>query len=1096
MKNPIQRRFPFIFSQMKHISQRRTPLKKIHAKSLADRLKSDFTPAVRKRGEDYAARGRVKIISCSGEQAMAVVTGTRDYHVYLFSSRKTTDCSVFCTCPYFEAGNMCKHIWAALRTIEYALPESEYAPGNGTNSKNDPEGGETGWENMFSDSFWKSDIGTPPWKHDSHNFLICYELDITPGGAEISVVERYRRKDGALGRKRKLQASTVEHRGLPKTDQTIIAILDNVAHREPQGYRSTFPLYVKNMERFRLESRDMDLLLPLLAETGRCMVRHHSKGIVASPLKLEDPMDAGLLFEVEHLAEKDTLNILPRIVFPTAGDPEPLGSISLFFHTTPLFLIRQEHLYRLKGPTVSWVKTVIDSGAPEVPARDIKKLYARIMTLPGKPEIRLPEPLLPKKISDVRPTPLLVLDLSGDTVTGTLFLEYEGFEIDWSDPRQSIMDVDKWTQVERNPAAEEDMVQTLVCSGFREEKRLFQVESANAAPAITSLVEKGWRVEGEGRRPVRGGRVLKMTVSSGIDWFDLEGEISFGSESISLPRAVRAFLRGSRTIRLGDGSIGLLPQQWLARNLSYLETGVKAGRNPEDTEKIRFAASQALLLDSLLIDNKVEYRDNGFPELRDRLKSFSGIEKIPTSAAFRGTLRPYQQDALGWFSFLRKFGLGGILADDMGLGKTVQILAWLQHVSLEKKASGPSLVVAPTSVLFNWQEGAERFVPSLKIISYTGTGRTALIRHFSSADLVVTSYGLLRRDITRLMDTEFEYVILDESQTIKNPDSQTAKAVRLLKAGHRLCLTGTPLENRLTELWSQMEFLNPGMLGTRTHFERRFVRPVSQGDREQLEFLKRIVRPFILRRTKKNVAEDLPEKAENIIRCSMTTEQAKVYARIRDYYRNSILVTIARNGAGKSRMKVLEGLLRLRQAANHPALIGDKARSGKLEKLMLLIEEIVAGGHKALIFSQFTSMLSIIRKAVQSAGISYEYLDGSTPQSRRAFKVHNFQHNREISLFLISLKAGGLGLNLTAADYVFLVDPWWNPAVELQAVDRTHRIGQEKKVFTYRFITCDTVEEKVLHLQRRKQELFQSITSGGENMLAKLAREDLEVLLS
>jgi SNF2 family DNA or RNA helicase len=451
---------------------------------------------------------------------------------------------------------------------------------------------------------------------------------------------------------------------------------------------------------------------------------------------------------------------------------------------------------------------------------------------------------------------------------------------------------------------------------------------------------------------------------------------------------------------------------------------------------------------------------------------------------------------LGWFAFLKRFSFGGILADDMGLGKTVQVLAWLAG-ELENGKKGPSLVVSPTSVLFNWQAEAKRFVPDLKILAYVGNNRSELIKELDQADLVITTYGLVRRDIEILKDLQFNYIILDESQAIKNSNSQIAKAVRLLRAEHRLCLTGTPLENNVGELWSQMEFLNPKLLGSRAVFDRSFAKPIAQGDKTARDILKKMVKAFLLRRNKDAVAKEILGKMEHVILCPMTDGQARIYSQVRNHYRASILATIERQGLNRSRIKILEGLLRLRQAANHPALIGeDSAGSGKLDNLMTLIKEAISGGHKALVFSQFTKMLGLIRRSLDNAGIIYEYLDGRTPQARRKDRVRCFQDNEDIKLFLISLKAGGLGLNLTAADYVFLVDPWWNPAVELQAVDRTHRIGQDKKVFTYRFITAETVEEKVLALQEKKRELVSAILSGGQDMLRQLSREDLDLLFS
>ena len=406
-------------------------------------------------------------------------------------------------------------------------------------------------------------------------------------------------------------------------------------------------------------------------------------------------------------------------------------------------------------------------------------------------------------------------------------------------------------------------------------------------------------------------------------------------------------------------------------------------------------------------------------------------------------------------------------------------------------------MVAPTSLLFNWRDEAARFCPELKVLTYAGLDRAGHVTRFEEYDIVLTTYGLLRRDVETLRETRWRCLILDESQAIKNPDSQTAKAALVLPAERRLCMTGTPLENRLDELWSQMHFLNRNMLGSRASFNTRFGQPVAQGDGAARDLLQRAIRPFVLRRTKEAVAKDLPEKQESVIRCEMTVGQAKVYARLHNHYRSEILAAVDAHGLGRSKIKVLEGLLRLRQAACHPGLVGEEAAgSGKLEELCRSLREVVDEGHKALVFSQFTRFLELIRKRLEAEGVAYEYLDGRTPAKSRETRVATFQNPAGPPVFCISLKAGGVGLNLTAADYVFIMDPWWNPAAEAQAVDRTHRIGQDKKVFAYRLISVDTIDEKVLLLQQNKRDLAELLSQGATSTIGSLTREDLEALLA
>jgi len=422
------------------------------------------------------------------------------------------------------------------------------------------------------------------------------------------------------------------------------------------------------------------------------------------------------------------------------------------------------------------------------------------------------------------------------------------------------------------------------------------------------------------------------------------------------------------------------------------------------------------------------------------------------------------------------------------------LLALLQDRKTLQKEARPSLIVVPKSLMFNWAHEIERFTPKLTHLEYTGLERHGMREEFPRRDIILTTYGTLRRDINELQSMEFDYAVLDEAQTIKNAASQVAKACRLLKARHRLALSGTPIENHLGDLWSIFEFLNPGMLGRSSAFR---LSAGNNADSDARTVLARGLKPFVLRRTKGQVATELPERMEETIYCRMGGRQRKLYNELRDHYRQSLLGIVKEQGMGKSKMHVLEALLRLRQAACHPALLkeGDSQEAfAKLDYLCPQLEELIDEGHKSLVFSQFTSMLAIVRKHLDHRGIRYAYLDGKTKSRRQV--VEQFQNDPDCPVFLISLKAGGLGLNLTAAEYVFLLDPWWNPAVEAQAIDRAHRVGQTRQVFAYRLICQDTVEEKILELQSKKRELADAILEADNRVLADLTAEDLEMLLS
>lgn len=653
-------------------------------------------------------------------------------------------------------------------------------------------------------------------------------------------------------------------------------------------------------------------------------------------------------------------------------------------------------------------------------------------------------------------------------------------------PRDRSAEQARWAELEQPPAVR-------IIRTFADQQPQLVIKQKQLADVVARLVALGWQVEAEGCQ-YRSAGAFRAQVQSGINWFDLEATMDFDGIEAPLPALLAAARHGQQYVELGDGSRGMLPADWLKRYASLANLGeVSDG-------KVRFARSQALLLDVLLAEQRHLQVDRKFEEFRARLQAFSGVTAHDPPPTFRGTLRDYQRYGLGWLHFLRDLGLGGCLADDMGLGKTVQVLALLEGRRRRRLKRGeqrlPSLVVVPKSLVFNWMDEAQRFTPQLRVLNYTGLQRASSRAQLADAQLVVTTYGTLRQDIVSLKNQPFDYVILDESQAIKNSGSQVAKASLLLQAQHRLALTGTPIENHLGELWSLFEFLNPGMLGRSTAFA-SLCKAAKADDQESLSRLARAVAPFIFRRTKENVLTELPAKTEQTLYCDLAPKERKDYDQLRDYYRSKLSKVIDQRGLKKSKIHVLEALLRLRQAACHPGLL-DKRKTGhpsaKLDLLLEQLEAVTGDGHKALVFSQFTSLLAIVRDRCDKKSIRYEYLDGQS-RNRKAI-VERFQQDASCPLFLISLKAGGHGLNLTAADYVFILDPWWNPAVEMQAIDRTHRIGQTRRVFAYRIIARDTVEEKVIALQNSKRDLANAIVTANDSLIRKLTVEDLQLILS
>jgi SNF2 family DNA or RNA helicase len=607
-------------------------------------------------------------------------------------------------------------------------------------------------------------------------------------------------------------------------------------------------------------------------------------------------------------------------------------------------------------------------------------------------------------------------------------------------------------------------------------------------PELTSeLLRRGWSLEVPGKlyRPwVR----ATPAIRSGTDWFSLEGPVEFDGLTVPLPELLRALKAREQMVPLGDGTFGVLPEEWLER-LSMLSqlAEVTAG-------DLRFQRSQASLLASLLPD-AASTADDGFQKARAALAGFDRVRAVSAAPGFTGELRPYQCEGLGWLQFLEEFGFGGCLADDMGLGKTVQVLAFL-HDRWRRAGpggAGAALIVVPRSLLANWRDEAARFTPELSLLIHAGTNRGTSPEDLQKNALVITTYGTLRRDVELIAAASFSYVILDEAQAIKNAETGAAKAARAIGAPHRLALTGTPIENHLLEIGSMMEFLNPGFLGRKALLERL---REDATDRTLAATLRTALAPFILRRTKASVERQLPSRTEQTILCELDVDQRRRYDDLARHYRALLLERAKGMDRGAERMLTLEALLRLRQAACHPALLDPalaQESSAKLEALLPILAEVVSAGHKALVFSQFTTLLALVRGRLDEEKLSYEYLDGKTVD--RAERVARFQEDAGIGIFLISLKAGGMGLNLTAADYVFIMDPWWNPAVEAQAIDRAHRIGQTRPVCAYRLIAAGTVEERILALAANKQELADILLATEAGPLERLSREDLERLL-
>jgi SNF2 family DNA or RNA helicase len=715
---------------------------------------------------------------------------------------------------------------------------------------------------------------------------------------------------------------------------------------------------------------------------------------------------------------------------------------------------------------------------------------------------------LVREIKNGEPEKRLLLQEKGEYLIFQPVFSYKGFETKAGGKDQIVVpDGDKVLIVHRNREAETQFTQKLESL----HSQFIHPEGASSlALKGTDVLRNNWfflftDAMQEMKIPVYGFEALKnfrfntakpqtkIHINSNTDWFDAKVDILFGEQKVTIADIKKALANRQQFVPLQDGSLGVLPEEWIKKYALLFRVG--EGK----TNQMRLSKYHMSVIDELYNGRNEEELIVHLEKKYEQLREFRTIREIPPPAHLDHILRPYQVHGFHWLNYLHEVNWGGILADDMGLGKTVQALSFLQHYKdTHKKLNG--LVICPTTLMFNWENEIRKFTPELSYYIHHGGDRSRSKQDLSKYDVIITTYGTLRSDIKLLMEIAFDYVILDESQAIKNPASKVTKAACLLHAKHRLCMSGTPLQNNTFDIFAQMNFLNPGMLGSIEFFRQEFAIPIDKfGEPDRKDHLRKLLFPFILRRTKEQVAKDLPDKTETILYCEMEDEQRKVYDAYRNDYRDKILGTIEVQGIQKSQLTILQGLMKLRQICDSPAILNETEKypnhSIKLDELTREITENI-GDHKALIFSQFLGMLALIKERLKALDVKFEYFDGSTSAQERERAIQSFQKDDSCRVFLISLKAGGVGLNLTAADYVYIVDPWWNPAVEQQAIDRTHRIGQTKNIFAYRMICKDSIEDKIIQLQEKKRVLAKDLIADDDGFVKSLSREDVEYLFS
>jgi len=1045
-----------------------------------------YSQSVREEGERLYRRQQVRLEGGDRWHAEGEIVGA-DAPEQVSLSRLSDVLNAKCTCDtYIEYGG-CAHIWA----VAMAAERSSFLLGSfgGTRlhlrDKPDPElarhqaGPKTpAWMGHIR-SLAIAGQGSLPAAGSTRERSVFYCLSPSYGTRGLNVAVTYSEKklNGDWGKVREGSFKPSEIDLLPEGDREILGIFGGI--RSAYSYAST------SVGGLDASGKLLERVLATAGD-GQLLWGNAKRLEAAAPVTF----DRGGVWRCHLVVRKEASEFLLAGEFRRAGE-EPVPMANVRHLTEDGFAVTAQRVLLVEtGPALTWLRELRARGPVRVPweqgetfaqalldvgpAAEVEwpdELRIESVRLPFTPRLRFREPKLTEPVRGVLNFVYGDRVVDGESATPGAFLKQ---------PRQFLV---------RDRAGEEAARALLGELGLKslryahEVVPVWEVSPKRFPHVVTALVQKGWTVESEGK-VMRASTGFKIEISSGIDWFGIKGGVDFGGERVELPELLKAIQRGEKIVRLGDGTFGMLPEDLLKRYGVLLEMGDAA------EGEIRYRKAQAGVLDVFLAELPEITTDELFEKARREIQSFGGVEPRQEPRTFQGTLRDYQRQGLGWMDFLRRYGFGGCLADDMGVGKTPQVLAQLESV----RGKGASLAVVPRSLIYNWKEEAARFTPKLRILDYSDAARQA---SFDDYDLVLTTYGILRRDALTLREHEFEYVILDEGQAIKNAASESAKAARLLRARHRLVLSGTPIENHLGELWSLFEFLNPGMLGASRVFHSLAGRNNNPNADDTRLRISQAVRPFLLRRTKKQVARELPERIEQTIHCELDDAQRTLYNELRDHYRAKLLQKLGKGGLAKSKMQVLEALLRLRQAACHPALIDKKyakTPSAKLDALMDQLEQVREEGSRALVFSQFTSMLALVQDRLAAGGMAYCYLDGKTKD--REAVVKQFQADDGPGLFLISLKAGGVGLNLTAAEYVFLLDPWWNPAAEAQAIDRAHRIGQARTVFAYRLIAKETVEEHVLELQKNKRELADAILGEDNRLIGNLSREDLELLLS
>lgn len=1013
------------------------------------------------RGCQYFASGRVAEAKREEDWIVGTVTGSgrEDYTTRIQLSGKDGGIiSAECSCPY-KHGH-CKHM-VALALVALSDPTLRSAESAGWGRLLDEA------EDVFQEYAGADDA--------EERLVVRLDLPLTPDDVLRARFFRTRFTKRGRGVERPITAMQLKR---------ALAGEDDTALRRPEEQ-----VVIKIAGLLEEDERDimlagegtMDLFLRSLARLPEVFLGDSDKKLnirlepVRPRVRVDSLKNQGLSLKIQIIlnGKRRTLDKRTRI----AGDP---GALWLFDGENTLMPLQG-------GPGIGPLVFGLSRKQARMPVREVATFLERgLMRMRDLIRVEADQGVLPE-VGEMEP--ILILGEDGENLKVQLSFRYgDPVELQvLSEAAPLVLRAPEGyepTFVIRDRAKEKAALEAAAEAGLPVEGHpgTFLLETADALSFLEDHLDelgKVWEVLGKERlmrfKTKHLTPALIGKIRSDVDAFDVDLEIAVADSRYALDALLQLYQSKRRYLTLDDRSLAILPDAWVTH---HLQVAMELPHILLSGGRGRVPRHHAPVLDALVGDADID-GDEDWTKLSHRLRNFSGLSEEPLPKSLQAELRTYQKHGYDWLAFLRDFAFHGILADDMGLGKTVQTLTYLLAEKEFGNAELPSLVVCPTSVATNWLNEAQRFTPDLEVIKLTGPKRDSLYPKVKKADLVITTYALLRLDLNRLQRRRWHAVVLDEAQNIKNPSSQTAMAAKKLTARHRLALTGTPLENNLVELWSIFDFLMPGFLDTEKNFRSRYHLSGAETP-EDIEGLRIKIAPFMLRRIKDDVAGELPPKTEQVISIPLAPKQQELYDQVRALSKQRVMDSINQRGLKGSTVTILDALLKLRQVACHPGLVKldiakDVNESAKHDVLHELIEEAVAEGHRALVFSQFTQHLGLLRKWLDEIGLDYLYLDGRT--RKRQELVERFNAADGPPLFLISLKAGGTGLNLAAADYVIHMDPWWNPAIEAQATDRAHRIGQTRPVFVYKLVSENTVEEKIVELQQKKKELFDSVVS-------------------